>query len=88
MNAQKIILFSLILLASIAFLIWRLKPAPDPYEPQLDQCLGAKLGVEIARLLNGQLADSEHIRKTVEEECGAIGALPAVLLRRAFSGEL
>ncbi|MBI2870499.1 MAG: restriction endonuclease subunit S [Candidatus Omnitrophica bacterium] len=42
----------------------------------------------VAHLLNGQLADSEHIRKTIEEECGAIIALPAALLRRAFSGEL
>ncbi len=40
----------------------------------------------VARLLNGQLADSEQIRKTIEEECGAINALPAALLRRAFSG--
>ena len=42
----------------------------------------------VAHLLNGQLADSEHIRKTIEEECGAINALPAALLRRAFTGEI
>ncbi len=42
----------------------------------------------VARLLNGKLADIEHIRKTIEEECGAIDALPAALLRRAFSGEI
>jgi hypothetical protein len=34
------------------------------------------------------MAEAERVRKVVEEELAAINALPAALLRRAFSGEL
>ncbi len=42
----------------------------------------------VARSLKRQLADIERIRETIEKECSAINALPAALLRRAFSGEI
>jgi type I restriction enzyme S subunit len=42
----------------------------------------------IAAILNEQMAAVEHARKSIQEELAAINALPAALLRRAFSGEL
>jgi type I restriction enzyme S subunit len=42
----------------------------------------------IAALLREQIAAAEKVRAAVEEELNAINALPAALLRRAFSGEV
>ena len=42
----------------------------------------------IAAILNEQMAAVEKARHSAEEELAAIEALPAVLLRRAFQGEL
>ena len=42
----------------------------------------------IAGILNEQMAAAERARKAVEDQLEAINALPAALLRRAFSGEL
>lgn len=41
-----------------------------------------------AALLNEQMAAAEKTRKGLEEQLAAISALPAALLRRAFSGKL
>jgi type I restriction enzyme S subunit len=42
----------------------------------------------IAGILREQMAAVERARATAEAELEAIEALPAALLRRAFSGEL
>ena len=42
----------------------------------------------IAAMLREQMAAAERARKALEEQLAAIDALPAALLRRAFSGEL
>ena len=42
----------------------------------------------IVAILGEQLAAAEQARKAIEEELAAIIALPAALLRRAFSGAL
>jgi type I restriction enzyme S subunit len=42
----------------------------------------------IAELLREKIEDAERNRKTLEDEVSLINALPALLLRRAFSGEL
>ena len=42
----------------------------------------------IAGVLKEQMAATDKARKAVEEELNTINALPAALLRRAFSGEL
>lgn len=42
----------------------------------------------IAAVLNEQMAAAEWVRKAAEEELKTINALPAAILRRAFSGEL
>jgi len=42
----------------------------------------------IAVMLNERMTETDRVRKAAEEELAAIGALPAALLRRAFSGEL
>ncbi len=42
----------------------------------------------IAAMLNEQMAATERAREAIEEELDAINKLPAVLLRRAFAGEL
>lgn len=42
----------------------------------------------IAGLLDEQMAQAERARRTVEEELGAINALPAALLRRAVNRDL
>jgi len=42
----------------------------------------------IVRTLKAQVDAAERVRKGVAEELAAIGALPAVLLKGAFSGEL
>lgn len=38
--------------------------------------------------LSEQMAAAEKIRRALEAQLAAINALPAALLRRAFSGEL
>lgn len=43
---------------------------------------------QIGAMVNARLARVDRGRKTLEEELAAINALPAALLRRAFSGEL
>jgi len=43
---------------------------------------------KIAEKLNAQMAVTEKARAAAEAELAAIDALPAALLRRAFSGEL
>jgi type I restriction enzyme S subunit len=42
----------------------------------------------IAAILNEQMAAVERARKAAEEELATINVLPAVLLRRAFAGEV
>lgn len=42
----------------------------------------------ISAMLSEQMAGVSKARKALDEELGAIGALPAALLRRAFSGQL
>lgn len=43
-----------VLIASVIFLVRRLRLARPHYDPQFDECLGAKLGEEIIKLLDGQ----------------------------------
>jgi len=45
-------------------------------------------GQRIAEVLRVQMASVEKARAPLEEELATINALPATLLRRAFSGEL
>ena len=42
----------------------------------------------IAAQLSAQMASADRLRQTLAEQLDAINALPAALLRRAFSGEL
>jgi type I restriction enzyme S subunit len=42
----------------------------------------------IAVMLNERMSEANRVRKAAEEELAAINALPAVLLKRGFSGEL
>jgi type I restriction enzyme S subunit len=42
----------------------------------------------VVAILRQQMAEAERVLKVVEEELAAISALPAALLRRAFSGAL
>jgi hypothetical protein len=39
-------------------------------------------------MLNDQMAQVERVQEAAKEELAAIKALPAILLRRAVSGEL
>jgi type I restriction enzyme S subunit len=43
---------------------------------------------QIASRLSEQLSSQEKARQILSQQCGAIDELPAVLLRRAFNGEL
>jgi len=52
-----------------------------PYPPLIKQ-------QRIAIQLSEQMASTEKLRQSLESQLAAINALPAVLLRRAFSGEL
>ncbi len=44
--------------------------------------------LQIVRSLNERMAGVERLRKSAEDQLAAINALPAALLRRAFSGAL
>jgi type I restriction enzyme S subunit len=43
---------------------------------------------QVAAILNEQMAAAEKTRKALEEQLVSINALPAALLRQAFSGKL
>ncbi len=60
---------------------WQVRSQPIPLPPIPEQRC-------IAALLDEQMAAVERARAAAEAQLAAINALPAALLRRAFSGEL
>ena len=52
-------------------------PLPSPAEQE-----------SIATMLHNQMAETERLRKSIDEQLNTIKSLPASLLRQAFSGEL
>jgi len=42
----------------------------------------------ITAIIDGQLAEAEKLKKSIEDQLNTIKSLPAALLRQAFSGEL
>ena len=47
------IIYLMVLIGSVVFLVHRLRPARPHYDPHFDECLGAKLGEEMIKLLDG-----------------------------------